>query len=325
MKPVKKELEGGNEEELETEELEEREVELEGETEVELDDDGNPVKEETPFWLQEEGEQESSKQVPEAAIISIKKKLKGQLREQGSEIERLTQEIERLKQGQAKAVTKPELPKRPRITDFEDDDSYEQAMDEYEAAKIEYQSNTISTTQAQKQQIAARLQKLEEDIDGHYDRAAKLIEKSGINPDVYQQADVTVKKAIDSILPKAGETVFKEFVSLMGEGSEKTMFYIGRNKAALNEFSSLLTNDKSGLSAAYHLGTLNAKISGTQQNKTSRAPKPATQIAGDASATAKSGAFKKKYEEAHKKGNTQAAYNIKKEARSAGIDTSKWS
>lgn len=287
-----------------------------------FDDEESDEKKDVPFWMKEEDEEEEeiseSDQVPVSAIMKVKSKLKSKIQARDTEIERLKKENEQLKMAPAVAA-----PKRPKYTDFDTDADYEAAMDQYEEAKLNYQSNVISTRTQQSQVLEQRRRKVDQAVDEHYNRAAELVNAQKINPDVYKQADENVKKVIDSVLPKAGEQVFNEFINLVGEGSEKTMFYIGRNKGAQEEFRTILENDKTGLKAAYFLGSINEKISG-MKNKSSRAPKPAARLPNGDVANSRSSSFKKKYDEAHKKGKVQEAYSLKKQARAAGVDTTKW-
>jgi len=302
------------------EEIEETEVE---ETEVDTETKDSETEEtETPVWMSEEDEQETSETVPVSAIMKVKSKLKAKLHDRDEEVERLTTENASLR-AKGPVASTLDKPKRPRINDFDDDDTYEEALDTYEEDKLDYQKRVLTQEQGASQQQAAYAKELDSSVDEHYERAAKLIETNSISPDVYKQADEAVKLVIEGLIPKSGEQVFNRFVNIIGEGSEKTMFYVGRNKAAQKEFKHILAEDKTGLKAAFHLGRLTEKMNGTKK-QSSRAPKPTSQIRGDEAGTVKGSAIKKKYEAAHTKGDTQAAYNLKKQARGQGIDTTSW-
>ena len=112
-------------------------------------------------------------------------------------------------------------------------------------------------------------------------------------------------------------------ISLLGTGSEKVMYKLGRSKALRGELITLLIEDPHGLRATAFLGEQRAKISLTTR-RTSNAPPPGDDIVGDAVSSNKERAFKKTYDKAHSGGNAQAAYNAKKAARDSGVDTSKW-
>lgn len=304
-------------EELETEELETEELETEDEG---SDEEGE---EETPLWLQEgEEEQDSSEAVPEAALISVKKKLKSKISDRDEEIERLKAENEQLKAGQ----TKPEVaPTRPRRKDFVDDDEYEAALDKYEEERADYNFRVMQASSNNKEAVQKRVERVQKSVDDHYTRAAKLVESTSINPDVYKQATETVQQTLEKVFPKGGEAAFNQFIDVTGEGSEKAIFYIGRNKPMLNELQSRLMEDKSGLSAALFIGRITERLNGTKK-QTSRAPKPAPKVEGEGgSGKGQERKFLKRYQEAHKNRHSQKAYDIKKEAKAAGIDTSKWS
>jgi len=294
--------------------------------------DNSSEEEEKPFWLQDEEDtdedsQTSSGSVPEATLVHIKKKLKGKIREKDDEIQALRRELEELKAQKAGGSADPQIekPKRPRLEDFDTEEEFEAALDEYEEKKLEYIQKVALAKQQQELEAQKRAEQLARSIDAHYERASKLVKEAGISPEVYQQADAQVKEAIEEVLPGAGESVFNEFVNIVGEGSEKAMFYLGRNKTAREQFKSLLATDRTGLKAVFQLGQIVAKINGAQTVKTSRAPKPATEVKGDASPSSKSNALLRKYREAHKRGDVQLAYNIKKQAKAEGIDTSTWS
>jgi hypothetical protein len=109
----------------------------------------------------------------------------------------------------------------------------------------------------------------------------------------------------------------------LGEGSEKVLYFLGNNKNALNELKSSLVDDKSGMRLAIYLGQQKERLT-TPRKKMSRAPAPGTVLKGDGGGGLKASAAKKKYDAAHKSGKSQDAYTLKKQARAAGIDVSKW-
>ena len=309
----------------EFEEQEELAVPEDGFDEESEDDSEEPeTGAKTPFWMSEddsEEPEESVEQVPVSAIMKVKAKLKGKIQERDSEIERLKRENEALK---VHSPAQVKVPKRPKYVDFDTDEAYEKAMDSYETEKLQYQASLLVNQTQQQQHFQRRKQQVDQAVDAHYSRAAELVSQQKLDPDVYKQADENVKQIIDSVMPNAGEQVFNEFVNLVGPGSEKAMFYLGRNKVAQVEFKQLLENDRTGLKAAYYLGSITERISGLK-SQSSRAPKPATKLPSGDGVSTKVSVLKRKYDEAHKKGQIQEAYNIKKRAKSAGVDTSKWS
>ena len=313
------------EEARKAEELENEKFELDEDGNPKLDDDGNPIIAVKEPWMEEEkaGEQDPddpSKQVPVGKFVSVKKKLKGQISEQDDEIKRLRKERDDALKLKPKEKT---VLIRPKKDDFDTDEEFEVALDKYNDDKHEdtYKRNRLKDQQDEANRKAH--ENLTEAVDGHYERAAKLIEKSGIKSEVYQAADATVRKAVESITPNLGDLIVDQVISILGEGSEKVVYYLGRNKAALNKFQSLLASDKSGMKAAVYLGQEKQRLTNPLKPR-SNAPAPATGIKGDHSTAGAEARFKKKYDSAHGKNNLQLAYNAKKEARAAGVDVSKW-
>lgn len=286
-----------------------------------IEGEGDESEKEVPLFMQEEDEQESSDGVPVAAHIKMKQKLKGKLRDSDSEIERLKAENEKLKS--STATPEITVPKRPKLDDFDTDEEYDAAATKYEKDNAQAIYAAIQKEESSKSSQRKFVERVQSSVDGHYDRAAKLVEKHGINPEVYRQATETVQEAIETVVP--GMKAFDLFVDLIGEGSEKTVFAVGRNKTKLSLLKEKLHDDRSGLKAAFYLGQETARLNGIK-NKSSSAPAPAAQLKGDAKPeSASTKALKKKYDEAHSKGRSGEAYKLKKQARLAGADTKSWS
>jgi hypothetical protein len=150
-----------------------------------------------------------------------------------------------------------------------------------------------------------------------------LLKESGISPEVYQKTDRTLREAVEAIRPNQGDLTVDYMISVLGEGSEKVMYHLGVNKAARGEFIALLAEDPGGLKASLYLGQKKAQLINTKKG-ISRAKAPPSDVQGDTSTSPNAVALKRKYDAAHKKNKGQAAYNIKKEAKKAGVDTSKW-
>ncbi|MEE9311622.1 MAG: hypothetical protein V3V10_04340, partial [Planctomycetota bacterium] len=111
--------------------------------------------------------------------------------------------------------------------------------------------------------------------------------------------------------------------SLVGEGSEKVMYHLGVNKAALNELRAILQDDPSGYKAAAFIGQKKAEITGSKHKQTS-ARKPAAQVNGEVAPTLSSGKHKKAYDKAVKANDAQGMYNAKKLAKAGKVDVSNW-
>ena len=287
-----------------------------------------------PLWMsEEETDLDSSEEdddevegkgegVPVATLVSIKKKLKGKISDRDTEIEDLKRQLA-AKSQTSEAPQNLAAPKRPRISDFGTDDEYEDALDQYEEQKLAFQTQYVQHNSSQNEKMQKRQQELSQAVESHYDRAAKLVQNHSISPEVFKQTDMQVRAVIEDVFPKRGEPVFNDLIYYIGEDSEKVLFHIGRNKSKLAEFESLLRRDPTGLKAVAYLNRIAGQVSNTKTHS-SRAPKPAAQINGDAPSSAKESALKKKWDAAHKKGNADEARRFKKQARINGIDVNNW-
>lgn len=298
--------------EVETEEVELEEVKTD---DVETEESGEQEQVEKPFWMQEDSEEdnEPAQTVPLAVLL----KEKGKRKERDSEIEELRQTVEELKAG--KPISQSEPIKRPRITDFDSDEAYEDAMDKWEQQQRDQLVEVVNT----KQNHSQTNQRVQQEVEKFYTNAEKLLKEHAIAPDVYVSASNNVIESLDKINPGQGKALFHALVATVGDHAEKIVFHVGRNKGALAEFQSQLLADPSGSRALVYLGSLKAKVSGNNK-KSSRAPSPAANVNGGSIGGNKAAAEQRKYNAAHKDGNVQKAYNIKSAARKGGIDVSKW-
>jgi len=294
--------------------------------EPELDDDSNPIepKPELEPWMKEEdGEQDPddpSKQVPVGKFVSVKRKLKGQISDRDEEIEKLRRENAELAKLKPKEETTLVRPKR---IDFDTDEEFDEAFDKYSLSRTEEAINRTRHEDQQKVGQQQAQQKLVEAVDSHYERAEKLIGESGITPETYKAADTTVRAAVEAVTPNLGDMIVDQVISILGDGSEKVLYFLGRNKAALAKFQNLLATDKSGMKAAVYLGQEKQRLTKPIKPR-SNAPHPATEVNGDKPLTGAEGRYKKQYDAAHKGGSLQSAYDIKKKAKAAGVDVSTW-
>lgn len=310
------------------------EKEKDGDTEIKDDEeiegeeisDDDKSKDEEEEWMKEgDDSDQTDDSVPLHAHIRAKRKLKGRISDRDEEIDRLKAENAELKSKQSKPL---ELLKRPRRADFADEsgevdeEKYEKALDDYEESKEDVRFQQLQHTQAIRTSQEATAKKVETAVDAHYGRAEKLLE-NGISAEAFKASDLTVREAVESIRPKQGDMVVDQLISRLGEGSEKVFFRLGRSKALLGEFVGLLAGDPSGLDAATFLGQQKAILTNTKR-RSSNAPSPDTELKGDETAGQKGKILKRRYDEAHKKGEAQKAWNAKKEAKKLGINTSKW-
>lgn len=312
------------EEEIVDEVVEEEAVEVESE-EKEEEQKEEEQEEENPFWLSEddtETEEEPSETIPLARLLKEKSKRK----EANAEIEELRKELEELKNSSVASNQQSTSPtKRPRILDFNSDEEYEEAMDKWEQ---EFGQNIVNhitnnqTKQYQQKQVVDRVQK---EVSKFYERAEALLKQHSIQPEAYVTATRKVVDSLDKINPGNGEALFNSLVATVGEHSEKIIYHVGRNTKALSEFQSLLLDDPSGSKALVYLGSLKSKALENKNKRSSRAPAPSASVQGETTATSTSESkLKKQWEDAHRKGDAQKAYNLRAKARQAGIDVNKW-
>ena len=311
---------------LEKKALEDLEPEIEEPDEPdepELDEDGKPADKPVEPW-QDETDPADLEDVPVGTHIRMKQKLKGRLSDKDSEIEKLRAENEALKKGKVEPPEDLKLPKRPKEEDFDyDSGEYQKALDKYEDDATAARFNKIAYEKQLQDSYVKAKERLDKAVDGHYERAAVLVKEHGIDAEIYKQTDKAVREAIDAIMPGKGDLVVDSLISMTGEGSEKVLYYLGKNKGALNELRGLLVEDPSGMKAAIYIGQQKERLTGTRK-QTSQARKPAQNAAGDSQPSEKGRELKKKYDAAHKKGDNQAAYNIKKQAKTQKIDVSGW-
>lgn len=301
-------------------EVEQPEVQADAsEPEAEQTDEGQ-AESDAEEWLQES----SDKAVPLAKHVAVKHKLRGQIEEKDSVIEQMRAEIEALKQHKPAATQSNELPKPPKLSDFDfDEDRHAEAMLAYTDKLLEHKLSKTLGNQQQQQEQERQAQRLTEQVEGHYERAAKLVEAGVITVEKYQAADRRVRQELDSVTG-AGDLVADNIIARLGEGSEKVIAHLGVNQAAMQALKMKLTEDPTGLSAAVYLGQLNAKFS-APANKLSKAPNPDSGLRGDkGGVTTTSSDILKKYQSAHKSGDIAKAVELKLKAKASGINTSNW-
>jgi len=266
-----------------------------------------------------EGEDDKPKPVKS---LKAKKALQRKLKESDTEIEKLRRENEELKKG-VPAATKTERPKRPKEEDFDTDEEYEAAQDKYDDDIIEYRLSDRDTKRKASTAQETAAKQIQDGVDSHFERAEKLMEASNITAEKYESANLTVRKAIETLAPGKGDYITDYLISQLGEGSEKVFFHLGVNKAALAELTGLLATDPSGVKAAVFLGRKVESL-GNPMPRKSKAPAPAPNVSGVNVSNA-AGKMQKEYEAAHKKGDYARAFDIKRDARKTHkIDTAKW-
>ena len=269
-------------------------------------------------WQKQVEEDNSEYKVDGKLHQDMKAKLKGRVSDRDKTIERLRRERDELK---AKKQA-PEILNEPDENDFESREEYLKAKSKYndELSQRTYDRNQLKTKQDM--DLQAAIKKRDKAINGHYERAGELIKTSNITEELYQKADIVLRKAVEDHAPKMGDIIVDNIISIVGEGSEKVMYKLGVNKPARNKFLELLKTDPSGMKAAVYLGQQKQKIINPKKPQ-SKAPDPAAEVHGDEKPVVMSeGKYKKAYDKAGV--GTQAAWDIKKAAKAAGVDTSKW-
>lgn len=291
---------------------------------AETDQDQTKV-EPVESWMQEEdGASSSVEDIPDAAWkaarVKYRAKLDRKTQEHDSETQSLKDEIARLNANQ----TPTGVQARPKLEDFDHDvEKYDAAVDEWHSASLGAQMNAHTQTQNTKASMGKAVEQLNKAVDQHYDRAAKMTEQYGISPEVYQQADLSVRQMIETIRPNEGDAITEGLISKLGEGSEKVFYFLGKNEEARAKLQTILSTDPSGLAAAMYLGELKGKHVNPKK-KTSNAPAPAAQVKGDTPNVDNMKDVRKRYAAAQKAGNVSDAFNIKRNAKKAGADTTNW-
>lgn len=314
---------------MENEEIQEEEVIEDQEQQEEDILDDEEGQEETPLWLDsdEEEPEESQDTVPTGAIMREKDKRK-KIKREYEELEKKYNELLSSSQQGGEEL------KVPQYSDYDTDEEYSSAMADYHKKLVRSEIRNESATQEQTNKIKRILEETSEAVANHEERASELVQKHGIKPELFKQAESNFREIVaESFENESDEQkafLADTFIKMVGPGdeksagSEKVAFHIGRNKAAGDRFRAILAKDKSGVEAAFYLGQLSKEINGTKK-QTSRAPAPAPSAPGDETQPAKGRAFKRAYDKAAKANNGQAMYNAKRDAKKAGIDVSNWS
>lgn len=280
-------------------------------------------------WMQPDDQaSEADKKFSSRDIAAAKTKMRAKLeRKHESEVEQLRSEIQELKQNRPESRSHSNLAK-PSLADFEDHDNpelaYSEALIDWKLEKQHAESSAKAVQMETQQRQQQHQQAVDQAVDQHYERAALLSQESGISADVYKSADLAVRTAIDAVLPQSGDAVADALISSLGEGSEKVFYSLGINQTKRNKLQSLLEVDPSGLKASIYLGELKASLAAPHNRKTN-APKPAPHINGDKVGQVDPYKYlRKKYVDANKKGDQQAAFDARMEARRQGANVTDW-
>ena len=330
LKAMVEEMEKEETEEVDPTEVEPEEVEEET-AEVEEDTEGEESDTIPAFMASEEDEEDEPEEEGKATSGTVKAiaKQREKRRKAEEEVERLRKENEELRKGLQPQPA--ELGPKPKIDDFDSDEKYEAALDEWYDKKHKAGTSQAQQETTQKQAYERLKKQLDTAYDAHLDRADALVKEHKIKPEVFKSAEDAV---IDVIGENAGlpddadkkgvaEHILKKFVDVVGDGSEKVIYYLGVNRKAQREFATMLAGDNSGLKATAWMARKVAELQGTTTKKRSSAPAPDTEIRGEKKGEEQDKVIKKRFDEAKNKDLT-AALAFRRDAKKLGIDVSDW-
>lgn len=293
------------------------------------DDGGGPPGQDdapVPLWMQadDQGSAESG-QMPVRSHLSVKQKLKGRLRDKDGEIDQLRQEIQQLKSAaQPAPAPQPEQDAMPRPEDFLDatdpDAAYQLALKRWVDRGVETRLQQHLQSHQQQQQRQRMDDRTSQALDRHYDRAAAIVSDGLLSADEYQDSETLVRRAVDQVSPGNGDNYVDSLLSRLGDGSEKVVVSLARSSTNLAQLQQALREDPTGITAASFLGELKGRF--TPARQVSKTPRPGTHLNGDAPNDG--GADQRRYKAAHKAGNRQQAFDIKRAAKARGVDVTKW-
>jgi hypothetical protein len=242
-----------------------------------------------------------------------KAKLEDQKEESESVIAQLMAENERLKNGaqQQKVMPMPTL----ESCDY-DEAKLADEMHKYFSQQTASQIQQAQLASQQQEAQAAQQKEHESRMNSHYERVARLAKDSGIEPETYRAGELAVRKAVKSVpnfsQGNLADTAVDTMISKLGEGSEKLMYYLGRNSEARDKFRMALVNDPTGIEAGILLGEMKASISQPTKRRTSAKP-PAKSARGEGGNVS---SWQRKYDKAK---STQERFDIRREAKRAGV------
>ena len=323
------------EESEEVEELDEEVPKGDESEDLEADED-EPIEESNDLeeWqLSEDKAKGGKKFVPNAEAKKLRlkaKDLKAEARERDLELEELRSKVQSMSNVQPSQEPEPEAA-RPKLEDFDhDEDKHAEALDVWIDRKIERKLNTYTDNRQLEQKQQAQVQeanlRTEKAVSTHLESAASLINSGKITQDNWLKGDKLIRQTLELVMPQKGNQIADQFISLMesnGEGSEKAWYFLGNNPTALTQLKDKLMQDNTGASAIMYLSGLQSRAVKPSNKKRSGAPSPTDKLNGDAP-TGSSKSAKKLYDKAGKTGDIGARVKIKRAAKKAGTDVSKW-
>lgn len=220
-------------------------------------------------------------QIP-IAKLQQQREQRRQEREERERLQKQNEELQRqlsmIGQGTQAAISASP----PTLEQFDYDDAkYQAAVADFYAGSIDKRLAAAQQKQLEQQQLQQFAQRIESDVNSHYERVSKL----GFGED-YIPAE---KAARD----RFGDFAVEQMISAVGEGSEKVIYHLGLNPEAMEEVARLLQQDNNGHKALSHLGRLAEKLNSQPPKKQiSQAPAADRALTGTASAS-KSSVLKK--------------------------------
>lgn len=271
-----------------------------------------------PWQKVNDEKDKTSDKVPLKTYLRKKKDYKLKLTNKDTEIEKLREENEQLKN--TPVVAEKNSLKRPIEYEYDTVEEYHSALEDYDNKR--FQEMDRAKTERTK------LDRFKEDqkkaLSQHYERAEELIETAGIDPENYRNADSKVRSAFEAIAPQRGDMIVDDIISKMGKGSEKVLFFLGRNDADLAIAQQKLINDPSGLELAFHLGGENKKLT-KPRKQTTKAPPPAPNLSGGGGLVAgDEEKLEKGYKAAVKSNDPQKMFDLRRAAKKKGVNVSSW-
>jgi hypothetical protein len=290
--------------------------------------------EESPIsdaWMKGDEEEESevegsdkedplTKNYTHKDIYRVKNKLKGRLKLEKDEKERLAEENAELKKRLESTIAKPAtLTQEPKPDQYKSDAEYQKALTIYLLDDRENKAKQEQQLAQQRQAYEAQQASVGKSVEAHYDRRAALAKKSNISDEAMGGAEQAFRQAIDDVRPGAGDLIVDQLIDILGKGSEMVIHKLGVSRGAREKAAQLLKDDPQGRYLIAYAAELKANLVAPMKRE-SRAPEPPAQIQGDKSNKSSNSRLMKEYEAAEKSGDSQRIWEARKALRAAGTD-----
>lgn len=329
LEELKQEVEAEEAQSAKTEEAEvledNQEIESEQSEPEEAEAEPETAEQETEEWLST-GDSDPAKgeaQFSDSDVARVRRKLKGKLKEEKDENEKLRQKIEAL-ESQVNTVAAPQKPavqSMPTLEQFDFDESkYQQALAEWNYNQFEAKHTAKEREAKLRAQAEQQRAKIESSLDAYADNVMTLSKESGVPLDKFEASNQVVRQTIESALPGQGEDTFNQMVHAMGKGAEKVIHSLGINEVKRAQFSQLLREDP--LKATLWLGEEKARLnSGTVKKKISKAPKPSPGLNNASSGGVSENSLRDAY---RKEKNAQKQHELFKKGKELGFNPLTW-